>query len=177
MQTYIILLRAVTPTGKNKVPMVPLRAALEQAGLQQVRTYIQSGNVIATTDASQAELEQLVHHVIAREFGGDIAVLARSTDQFRTILAHNPFPSADPAKLYFTLLASTPAEALVNPFLATDYSPDQVRLIGDVVYVCCATQYSDIRPNNGFIERKLKVVATTRVYNTMARLMELSAAS
>lgn len=134
MNTYIILLRGVMPTGKNKVLMAPLRAALEQAGLNDVQTYIQSGNVVATSDLSQSDLEILVHEVIKCQFGGDIAVLARTVSYFRTILTRNPFPNADTAKLYFTLLATIPEEHVVNEFLAPGYAPDQVQIIGDMVY-------------------------------------------
>ncbi|HEU0297418.1 MAG TPA: DUF1697 domain-containing protein [Anaerolineales bacterium] len=175
MKTYIILLRGVTPTGKNKVLMAPLRAALEKAGLQDARTYIQSGIIVASSDLSQFELEKVVHDVIKDHFGGDIVVLARTASQFRDILNRNPFKKADMTKLYFTLLATRPDERLVKAFLAPGYSPDQVKVISDVVYVLTATQYSDLKANNNFIERKLRVAATTRVYNTVSRLVELSA--
>src|SRR5689334_5041010 len=135
MSTYIILLRAVAPTGKNKVPMAPLRSALEQAGLTSVRTYIQSGNVVAVSELDQTAVETLVHDVIAREFGGDIAVLARTVSYFETLLARNPFASADPAKQYFTLLAGIPDPQLVDAFLAPGHAPDQVIVIDDMVYV------------------------------------------
>ncbi|MDZ7267573.1 MAG: DUF1697 domain-containing protein [candidate division KSB1 bacterium] len=174
MKTYIILLRGVTPTGKNKVLMAPLRAALENAGLKDVKTYIQSGNIIATSGLSQSEVEKLVHEVINKHFGGDIVVLARTASQFRNILAHNPFKKADTAKLYLTLLAVKPEGRLVKEFLAPGYSPDQVKVIGDVVYVLCATKYRDSKANNSFIERKLRVAATTRIYNTISKLVELS---
>ncbi|MBI5032874.1 MAG: DUF1697 domain-containing protein [Chloroflexi bacterium] len=174
MNTFVILLRGVTPTGKNKVLMAPLRAALEQAGLKNVRTYIQSGNLIAKTNLSQARLEKLVHDLISEKFDGDIVVLARTTEQFRSILTRNPFKKADPARLYVTLLATSPEKLLVKEFLALGYSPDQVRVIDNVVYVLCATQYGDVKANNNFIERKLGVAATTRIYNTIAKLVELS---
>lgn len=173
MNTYIILLRAVMPTGKNKVPMAPLRTVLEQAGLASVRTYIQSGNVVAVSDLEQSALETLVHDVIAREFGGDITVLARSVSYFQTLLARNPFANADPAQLYFTLLAGIPEPQLVAAFLAQDHAPAQVQVIDDMVYILCATSYSDTRANNTFIERRLKLAATTRVYKTIAKVVAL----
>jgi uncharacterized protein (DUF1697 family) len=175
VKTYIVLLRGVTPTGKNSLLMAPLRAALERAGLKDVRTYIQSGNIIASSSLSQSGLEKLVHNVINKNFGGDIVVLARTAGQFRDILARNPFKKADPARLYLTLLAAAPDERLVTEFLAQSYSKDQVRVIGDVVYTLYATRYSDLKVSNNFIERKLKVAATTRIYNTISRLVELSA--
>ena len=79
MKKYAILLRGVTPTGKNRVPMAELRAALSDAGLLDVQTYIQSGNVIAKSALAQSSLESFVHEVIFREIGADIAVIAAQT--------------------------------------------------------------------------------------------------
>ena len=95
MDTFVILLRGITPTGKNKVPMAPLRTALTKAGLKDVRTYIQSGNVIASSELSLAALERRVHEFIYKSFGGDIAVVARTAKQFASMLKLNPFADAD----------------------------------------------------------------------------------
>lgn len=176
MKTRIILLRGVMPTGQNKVLMAPLRAALEEAGLGNVRTYIQSGNVLASTDLAQAALETLVHRVIEQSFGGDIQVLAREAPYFQQALKRNPFKDSDPSKLYFTLLANRPADDLVTSFHALGHEPDQISVVGDMAYVLCATKYSDLRANNNFIERKLKVPATTRNFNTLSKLIALATA-
>jgi uncharacterized protein (DUF1697 family) len=174
MTTYIILLRGVMPTGKNKVPMAPLREALEAAGLKEVQTYIQSGNVIASSNLKPPALERLVHQVIADHFGGDIAVMARSVPYFERMLAEIPFKDADPKKLYFTVLSAAPEPALLNAFVATDHAPEKVLTKDDKVYVLYATRYSDSKLNNNAMERKLKVSATTRVYNTVANLLRLA---
>ncbi len=174
MKTHVILLRGVTPTGKNKVLMAPLRAVLEKAGLSNVRTYIQSGNVVASTDLKRAEIEKLVHNVIKDEFGGNITVLARTADCLKKAITRCPFTGADTPRLYFTLLASKPEHGLLDEFLAVGYAPDKIKIVDDMAYVLCATKYRDLKINNGFIERKLKVSATTRVYNTVAKLVELS---
>ena len=57
METYIILLRGVMPTGKNKVLMSPLREVLTKAGLSNVRTYIQSGNVLAQSNLTPSQIK------------------------------------------------------------------------------------------------------------------------
>jgi len=173
VSTWIVLLRGVMPIGRNKVPMAPLREALDAAGLRSVRTYIQSGNAIVSTRLRQAALEKLVHDVIAREFGGDIAVLARPLDYFEAALARNPFRKADPGKMYYTLLAQAPPQQLLADFLAPGHAPDRIEVIDDMAYVLCATKYSDLKINNNFIERKLKLAATTRVHNTITKLVEL----
>jgi len=176
MTTFIILLRGVTPTGRNKVPMAPLRAALMQAGLRDVRTYIQSGNVIAQSDLTHREIEGLVHDVIRRTLGGDIAVVARTPAQFADILKRNPFGDVEGTRLYFTLLADEPDTERLQQFLSADFAPDQVRYANKTIYTLYATKHSDSTFNNNFFERKLKVAATTRNRNTMMKLAALAAA-
>ncbi len=173
-ETYIILLRGVTPSGKNKVPMAPLRIALTKAGLKDVQTYIQSGNVIATTELSPVALERRVHEVIRKSFGGDIAVVARTAEQFASILDRSPFADADGTKLYFSLLATEPDKNLLNELLSIDFSPDQVRVVKNTIYTLYATKHSDSKFNNNFFERKLKVAATTRNLNTLVSLVDLA---
>lgn len=176
MSTFVILLRGVTPTGKNKVPMAPLRAALTKAGLNDVRTYIQSGNVIAISKLTQVALESLVHDVIRKSFDGDIAVIARTAEQLAGILKRNPFADADGARLYFSLFATEPDKKLLKGLLSTDFSPDQVRFVRNTIYTLYATKHSDSKFNNNFFERKLNVAATTRNLNTMVNLVALAAA-
>lgn len=174
-QTWVILLRGVMPSGKNAVPMAPLRAALADAGLGKVRTYIQSGNVIATSALPQAGVEQLVHDVIKQNFGGELAIVARTPEQIRGVLERSPFRGADTSRLYFTLLASPPDPALVADLAGADWSPDELRVVEDCIYTLFATRLSDSKLNNNFYERKLKVAATTRNFNTMTKLVELTA--
>jgi uncharacterized protein (DUF1697 family) len=176
MKTFIILLRGITPVGKNKVLMAPLREALTKAGLKNVQTYIQSGNIVAQAGLTQIELERAVHDVIHKNFGGDIAVLARTPDQFSDIMKHNPFREEDGKRLYFTLLATAPDKQRLKEFLSTDFSPDQVRYLKNTIYSLYATKYSDSKFNNNYFERKLKVAATTRNLNTMTKLVDISIA-
>jgi uncharacterized protein (DUF1697 family) len=175
MNTFIILLRGVTPTGKNKVLMAPLRAALSKAGLKDVQTYIQSGNVVAASSLTSPEIEKLVHEVILESFGGDIAVLARTPNQFSEILKRNPFTDADGKKLYYSMLAAEPDKNLLEDFLSADFSPDQVQYVNNTIYTLYATKHSDSKFNNNYFERKLRVTATTRNFNTMTKLVALTA--
>jgi len=174
METYVILLRGVMPTGKNRVPMGPLREALAEAGLSAVQTYIQSGNVIAQTDLPAEEVEALVHDQIEAHFGGDLAILARTPDQLVRILEGNPFPEADTKKVYYTVLAGPPDAGGVEEIAGLDFAPDRVVITDEAAYVHCPNGYGRTKLNNNFLERKLKVAATTRNYNTMTKLIEMS---
>lgn len=172
MKTYVILLRGVTPTGKNRVPMAELRVSLAETGLEDVRTYIQSGNVIAKSALGEPALRNLVHDAIAEKIGADITVITRTPEELRRIMAQNPFPDTASSRVYFSLLASPPAAPLCEEFLRSDFSPDDVKLVGETIYTLYATKLSDSRFTNNFFERKLKVAATTRNYNTLSRLVE-----
>lgn len=175
MKKYAILLRGVTPTGKNRVPMAELRAALSDAGLLDVQTYIQSGNVIARSALAQSSLESLVHDAISREIGADIAVIARTHEQLKRVMKGNPFPLSAASRTYFSLFSVPAAAHLTKELSRLDFSPDSVQTGQDALYTLYATKHSDSKFDNNFFERKLKVSATTRNFNTMSRLVELSA--
>lgn len=173
-ETYIILLRGVTPSGKNKVSMAPLRTALARAGLKDVQTYIQSGNIVVSSTLTQSALENLVHKVIRKKFGGDVTVLARTAQQFARVLKRNPFTDADGAKLYFTFLVTKPDKKLLKELLSTDFTPDRAKHVNNMIYTLYATKHRDSKFNNNFFERKLKVKATTRNLSTMLNLVALT---
>lgn len=73
--------------------------------------------------------------------------------QFRAIQARNPFANADPARLYVTLLAATPAPPLASALLEAGRTRDQVVIVDNTVYIHCATRFSDVGANNTPAER------------------------
>lgn len=176
MKAYIIFLRGVTPTGQNKVPMIPLREVLAKAGLVDVQTYIQSGNVLARSDLTALQVEKLVHEKIKKHFGGDLAILVRTPTQVRKIFEGNPFTNVDATRIFFTILASKPDPQKIKALADQDFSPDKFVVTDHAVYCYCPVSYGTSKLNNNSLERKLGVVATTRNYNTMSKLIELSKA-
>lgn len=162
------------PTGKNKVPMVALRKALDAVGFINVRTYIQSGNVVLQSDSDSSVIQKQVRDIIAQEIGADISVIVRTPEQIKSILKDNPFCLEDSARTYFSVLASSPPESLVEEFQRITFTPDTVAILDSTIYTLYSTKHSDSKFNNNFFERKLKVVATTRNFNTLSRLLEMS---
>jgi uncharacterized protein (DUF1697 family) len=177
MKTYIILLRGLMPTGKNKVLMAPLRQVLVNAGFVDVRTYIQSGNVLARSALTRSQVEKFVHQEIEKHFGGDIVVLARTLLQVRQIFADNPFKDVDTARVYFTILGSKPAKEKIKLLAEQAFPPDNFVVTHEAVYIHSPVAYGLTKLNNNFIEHTLEVSATTRNYRTMKKLIELSGAT
>jgi uncharacterized protein (DUF1697 family) len=174
-QTYVILLRGVTPTGKNRVLCADLRAALADTELHNVSTYIQSGNVIARSALDRTAVETLVRQAILQKIGPDLSIIARTHAQLKAVLQGNPFAPEASTRTYFTLLATQPAPQRAEDFLKLDFAPDAIYLNSDTLYTLYAERLSASRFNNNVYERKLKVAATTRNFNTITRLVELSA--
>ena len=174
MRTYVVLLRGVMPYGRNKVPMATLRTILSEAGLRDVQTYIQTGNVIAKSELKRAEIETLVHDAIRERIGANISAIARTAEQFKVIFEQNPFANVDNTRVYFSLFHKCPSREQREKFLLTDFSPDTVQLIDDTLYTLYNTKHSDSKFTNNFFEKQLKVISTSRNFNTMSKLVELS---
>lgn len=154
--------------------MAPLRAELARAGLGEVQTYIQSGNVIARSDLTQSRVEGLVHDIIKNSFGGDITVVARTAEQFLRAFNQNPFTGVDTSRIYFSLPVAPFEPDILKEFMSIDFSPDDVMVIDSVIYTLYATRLSDSKFNNNSFERKLKAAMTTRNFNTMSKLVEMT---
>lgn len=119
MATYVVLLRGINVGGHKRMPMKQLRTALEGAGLSEVQTLLQSGNVVLTSrQRSASAVEKRVHDAIAEEFGFEVSVLVRSAKVFLSEVANNPFvvhSEEDPKSVHFFFRRS--AESIDNEAL------------------------------------------------------------
>src|SRR5689334_22693235 len=89
---YIALLRGVNVGGNTKVNMAELRAACERLGFKNVKTYINSGNVVFDADeANPDKLASQIHDVILDNFGVDTSVMVRTAAELQQVVANNPF--------------------------------------------------------------------------------------
>ena len=175
MKRYIVLLRAVMPSGKNKVPMAQLREALSTGGFENVRTYIQSGNALVDTTLPAREVETRVHDLIRKHIGPDLAIVARTPAQVRKLLDANPFGDGhDPKRVFFALLARRPAAAKVRQLVEEDFGAEKLAIVGTTAYMYVPGTYGGGRLSNNFLEKRLDVAATMRNLNTLTKLVEMS---
>lgn len=174
MKTYIALLRGINILGKNRLPMAELRAICEGLGLEQVVTYIQSGNVIFRSGRSAAAIEDLLRARIDDQYGYSINILVREPSFFERIIERNPFAGEDERSLHVTFLDSEPEAALADAIADIDLGGDRFRLDGEAVYVHCPDGYGRTKLHNNFLERKLGVSATTRNWRTTLKLREIA---
>lgn len=107
MGTWVGLLRGVNVGGRNKVPMAALRDAVADLGYEDVRTYVQSGNVVfRSASRSEAAVANAVEGAITAVLDLQVRVLVRSAVAIDEVVAANPFPelARDPTKLVVVFL-------------------------------------------------------------------------
>jgi uncharacterized protein (DUF1697 family) len=175
LNTHVVLLRGVMPTGKNKVPMAQLREVLTGAGFQNVRTYIQSGNVVLVTNLQAKEVQQKVHELIKNKIGADIKVIVRTGEQWQQVIQENPFIHGyDLSRVFFVLFAETPPQQIAEELMANDYGEEKLLLDATSGYMYIPGNAARSKLSNVMLEKKLGVAATTRNFNTMNKLVEMS---
>jgi uncharacterized protein (DUF1697 family) len=160
--------------------MEDLRRLFADLGHAEVKTYLQSGNVIFKSkagDASEATaLSAAVEERIAAELGFAVPVLLRTADDLVKIVATNPFldRESDLTKLHVTFLAAAPDEDRAGRLVPPSGVPDSLALIGREVFLHCPDGYGRTKLNNAFIERRLGLVATTRNWKTVVAVRDLA---
>jgi uncharacterized protein (DUF1697 family) len=176
MNTYIAILRGINVSGKNKIAMVDLRKVLEKAGLKQIQTYIQSGNVIFRTEPSHPrDLAIKIETEIQKHWGFQVPIIVLGHEELSHILADNPFQHiGDPALLHITFLSEVPQAGYSVNIASVKYPPDAFEIKGRAIYLYCPAGYGKTKFNTAFFENKLKVSATTRNLNTSISLAEIA---
>ncbi len=175
METKIAVLRGINVGGKRKVPMADLRALCQQTGMGNVKTYIQSGNIVFRSAASSEQLAEMLTNEIKTRFGFEVPVIVRTGSELAQAITDNPFynKKADIGKLHLAFLNALPENVLVKQAETQQYKPDQFAVIGRSVFVYCEGKYHQSRLSNSFFEKKLNVSASTRNWKTVLKLAEL----
>jgi uncharacterized protein (DUF1697 family) len=175
MQTYIALLKGINVGGHKKVPMVELHELLAKSGFLNVKTYIQSGNVILQSSEKNTEhIELVIAEAIASHFGFEVSVLIKTINDLKRIFDDCHFPEEKKLKSYFTILHDTPDKDLIKIASEKVYAGEEYKIINDCIYFFCEAGYGKAKFNLNFFEKKLETTATARNYNTMVKLLSLS---
>ena len=127
MKKFIALLRGINVSGQKKIKMSELKSLLEKAGFQDVITYIQSGNVIFSSNEKSGEkLVKKISSEIKRRFGFDVQVIILTLKEIEYTLKNNPFikRKKESERLYVTFLSNIPSKENLQKLNSIDYSPE-----------------------------------------------------
>lgn len=178
METWIVLLRGINVGGNNKLPMKSLVTMLEAVGLSDVKTYIQSGNVVLRcSTARAAKLGAEIAAAIKKEFGFEPSVLIINAKDLVKAKKANPYPEAavemEGRTLHFIFLASVPKSIDKDRLEAVRRPSEQWQLKGSVFYLHTPEGFGDSKLATQ-VEKILGVTTTARNLRTVNALLELA---
>jgi uncharacterized protein (DUF1697 family) len=173
MTVLVALLRGINVGGRSTLPMPALKTSLEALGHEDVVTYIQSGNVVFTSASKDPGQE--IEERIADDFGLSVAVMVRTPAELKRIVKANPFPKVtDGKKLHVVFLSGRPAKKAADALDPDRSPPDELVLKGRELYVHYPNGQGRSKLTNDWIEKTLGVRGTSRNWNTVLKLVELT---
>lgn len=177
LDTDIALLRGINVGGKNRLPMKELVAIFLDAGCEDVRTYIQSGNVLyRRKPAGNEDIPSLISASILDRFGYQIPIITRTAHEFRAIVHANPFAETgeEADKLHVVFLPEPPETSLVESLDPQRSPGDRFAVLGREVYLLCPNGFARTRLTNSYFDSQLSTTTTTRNWRTVLKLLEMA---
>jgi uncharacterized protein (DUF1697 family) len=174
--TYLALLRGINVGGKNKLPMKDLIEMFVEAGCGNVRSFIQSGNVIFSADpGASARLPSLIATRISKRFGYKIPLVLRTAEQIADVIGNNPFLNAGVAEeeLHVLFLADLPGSRRIEDLDPDRSPPDAFEVRGREVYLRLPNGVARSKLTNQYFDSKLGTTSTGRNWRTVTKLFEL----
>lgn len=177
---YVALLRGINVGGHKKILMADLRKLLSaNSQLNNVQTYIQSGNIIFDSDSSNInDLAYNISTYIYKEYKFEVPVLIKTHTEWEYALNNNPFimedVTVDVKKLYVTFLSDTPIKVNAETALSQlDFYPDKFILQDNLIFSFYPNGPGKSKMTINIFEKILKVSATSRNLNTISKILEL----
>lgn len=172
---YIAFLRGINVGGKNKVKMETLREVCATIRFENVKTYINSGNVIfETKKTDEKKLAEKLGEAIEKEFGLKIKVIVRTADEIEEIVKNNPFAGQfenDKDLHVFFLDEEMPSEK-AELLLSNNTENEQYFVRGREIFCLLKIGVSDSLMGKDYIAKKLKVSSTARNWRTVKKVLE-----
>ena len=174
---YIALLRAINVGGTKKLLMAELRAMFEAAGCADVRTYIQSGNVVFRAEpVLAARIPELIEAEIAETKGFQVPVVTRTAAELDAVVSGNPFlaAGAEPTKLHVGFLAEAPSATRIANLDPDRSPPDAFEVRGREVYLHFPNGTARSKLTVDYFDRTLGTTITIRNWRTVGKLLDLA---
>ena len=147
---------------------------LEELGFKNTQVYIHTGNWIFESSLNPEALRLKIMTAITKKYGWEVPVVVLSVTSFQQIFEGCPFSLEKKEKSYFTVLAETPTKENSAEFSKISFPEEEFYLREDCIYSYSTISAARVKMNTNFIERKLKVSATSRNFNTMLKIITMA---
>lgn len=171
MTNYIALLRGINVGGHNIIKMQELRTVLTNMGLEKVRTYIQSGNVLFQSDNEAARLIELIEQEINNAFGFSVTVILRTEKEWEQLIKNCPYPVdslLEGESVHVACLAEQPKQEAIDHLLQFKSDKDECHMEGKEIYFYFRQSIRDSKLASQI--PKIGVPATVRNWKTILKL-------
>jgi uncharacterized protein (DUF1697 family) len=176
MTRQIVLLRGINLGARNRVSMPELREALTGAGFDDVATYLQSGNVVLTSDATPEELTDVCRRLVADRFGLELEVVVRTRAELAAVVRRNPLGDVadDPKRYQVSFLSEPLAPEVLARLEAAAVEPERLVAKGRELYAWHPAGVARSKLWAQLARRDLGVTATARNWTTVTSLLALA---
>ena len=175
MKKFVVLLRGINVGGGNKIKMADLTKVLESKGFQQVKTYIQSGNIVFLSELERPKMvSEIVSYAIKEAFDLKIPAIVFDEDSYVTMVEAEDwaaFDDFDSKKAYYTFFNEAPENS--SSIDGSVFVPDVFKIEGAIGYLYLPNGAGRTKLTNLYLEKLTKKIATTRNYNTTHKMVEL----
>jgi uncharacterized protein (DUF1697 family) len=172
----IVLLRGINLGARNRISMPELREALTDAGFDDVRTYVQSGNVVLESSTSSEQVARECGRVIKERFKLDVDVVVRTRAELARVVKRDPLADVvtNPKRYQVTFLAAKPDAELVKKLSAAAVEPEQVVHSGRELYAWHPDGVGRSKLAAILSGSRLGVTATARNWATVTKLLAMA---
>lgn len=172
MKKYIAFLRAINVGGTTIIKMADLKKMFESFGLENVQTYIQTGNVFfESAETSASRLEEQIERQLEKASGKPIRVFVRTMKEVAALVKDCPFEPGEGETVHVVILDEKPAKKNIDALIAQQSKADEFAVKGKTAFNLRRDRDASIFSNN-FIEKVLAVSGTTRNLTTIKKLAE-----
>jgi uncharacterized protein (DUF1697 family) len=171
MTRYVAFLRAINVGGNTILKMADLKRMLESLGLENVQTFIQSGNVIFDSVESAGSLEAGIESQLAKALGSRVQVFVRTMKQVKAIADKSPFAAKGEETVHVVFIKEKPGKERTQALDALKSESDDFAVKGTEVYNLRRDRQKSVFSNN-LIERTLETPATTRNMTVIRKIAE-----
>lgn len=172
---YVALLRGINVSGQKLIKMEALKTIFEKLGFRNVRTYIQSGNVIFETVKSKPEtLQSKIEKSLEKTLGYAVTVIIRTMQDLENVVNKYPFSKVkgnENGRVYVSFLTREPDKAGIKELVTLNSDNEMFHFDGNNVYTLLTKGFGDSLLGKNIFEKKLKVRATTRNWQTVNKLL------
>ncbi|MDX6645967.1 MAG: hypothetical protein QOK40_1694 [Miltoncostaeaceae bacterium] len=176
MALHLVLLRGINVGSHNRLAMPALREALEGAGFEDVRTHLQSGNVLLTSTASSKRVAADCEKLIQARFGLEIPVVVRSGRELAAVVRRDPLGevAVDPKRYQVSFLTARPDAGVEDRLSAAAAASERFVVAGREIYAWHPDGIGRSKLWALLAGKGLGVTATARNWTTVTKLLELA---